>query len=98
MLYKTKKRLIIIKELLFIYHLHGFPFDWRASQARVSGWLCGEVGRGGDKGWGETLEEKRGRRLELACVLPYLYHLTKTRQVYKKHCKPGTSLKILVYL
>lgn len=47
---------------------------------------------------GETLEEKRGCRLALACVLPYLYHLTKARQVYKKHCKPGTSVKILVYL
>lgn len=44
------------------------------------------VGGGGgrNKGWEETLEEKRGRRLGLSCVLPYLYHLTKARQVYKK--------------
>lgn len=55
-------------------------------------------GGGRDKGWWETLEEKRGRRLGLACVLPYLYHLTEARQVYKKHCKPWTSVKILVYL
>lgn len=49
MLYKTKKRLIIIKEFLFIYHSHGFFFRLESEPSQgvgmvVGGWLWG----GGD--------------------------------------------------
>lgn len=69
MLYKAKKRLIIIKAFLFIYHLHGFIFRVE-SEPSQPGRRDGSWRGGGDamKGGGETLEEKRGRRLGLSCV------------------------------